>query len=362
MKIAVPAALQVADLKTVPISQAETIPASWYVDPQFAAFEQEVIFKASWQYVGPQTRIKEVGSFMVEDVANVPIIVVHGQDDKIRAFANVCRHRGGVLATEDGRGRVLRCHYHGWSYTHEGKLAGTPHFQEKASLRPEQCQLPEYSVQIWEGQVYVNLAAQPRPFSETFGGISERMLPAQMTHGFFKRVIFPVEANWKIYVDNYLEGYHVPVVHPELSAVIDNNEYIYELSPQYSLQHSPIKAGDNPYSTVGTAFYFWIFPNIMLNIMPGRVQVNSIIPVAPDRCHVYFDYYFDNPGSVATLERAKTDLHFSEMVQAQDAGVCRAVQRGLASGTYDRGRLVPSQELAVQHFHDLLRRRFQAYC
>jgi choline monooxygenase len=356
--VRIPESLRAEDVKTVPLAEAETIPASWYVDPAFEAFEREVIFKSTWQYIGAASRVAKPGDYMVEDVAQVPVIVVHGQDGKVRAFANVCRHRGGVLATADGHGRVLRCHYHGWAYSLEGKLAGTPHFPDKHTLPTDQCQLPEFAAKIWEGQVYVNLSPKAPSFDETFGGIVERMLPLRQTTEFYQRVVFPVEANWKIYVDNYLEGYHVPVVHPELSSIIDNNQYLYELSPQYSLQHSPIASANNPYSVQGTAFYFWIFPNIMLNIMPGRVQVNSIIPLAPNKCSVIFDYYLTGAESEATKQRAAEDLKFSELVQAQDASVCLAVQRGLASGTFNRGRLVPSQELAVQHFHDLLRRRF----
>lgn len=353
-----PASLDPQDLKKVPLAEAETMPANWYADPEFSNFDRDVIIRSSWQYIGTASRVARSGDFMVEDVGDVPVIVVHGQDGQLRCFANVCRHRGGVVATSDGHGRGLRCHYHGWSYTLEGKLAGTPHFQGKASLRPDQCQLPQYSVQTWEGLVFVNLSKSPSPFDDTFGGITERMRPLEMVHGFYKRLVFPIEANWKVYVDNYLEGYHVPIVHPELCAIIDSDQYHYELSAQYSLQHSPISSDQNPYGAMGTAFYYWIYPNIMLNIFPGRVQVNSVVPRGPNKCDVIFDFYYENPAAAATITRGEIDIKFSELVQAQDAAVCFAVHRGLASGTYYKGRLVPSQELAVQHFHDLVRETY----
>lgn len=361
MKPSLPSYVNAAELSYQALEEAETIPALWYTDPEFLKLENQTIFKSTWQYFGSYEQIKEIGSYITGEITDVPLVVVHGQDKKIRCFANVCRHRGGMLATKNGHGRLLRCHYHGWTYGLDGRLVGTPHFDDKKSLKADQCQLPEYETSLWEGQIYVNLARSPAPFLESFAGIAERMLPMKMTQKFFKRIIYPVKANWKVYVDNYLEGYHVPLVHPELSSVIDNNQYIYELSENYSLQHSPITRKDNPYSTEGQAYYFWVFPNIMLNIMPGRVQVNSVIPTAHDQCHVYFDYYLSECGSTDLDTRAKIDIEFSELVQKQDADICEAVQRGLNSGTYHKGRIVPSQEMAVHHFQNLLKKYFRNF-
>lgn len=355
MKTPLPRLLNAADLRSQTIDHAETMPADWYADPEFDRFDKGTILHQTWQYLGPATRVAKTGDFMVEDIAGVPVIVVRTSESAVSAYANVCRHRGGVLATADGHGRVLRCHYHGWSYGLDGKLVGTPQFQDKASLRPDQCQLPKFSAQEWEGMIFVNLSADPKPFADTFGGITERIAPVEICKKFHIRHEYHVEANWKLYVDNYLEGYHVPVVHPELSAIIDNDKYVYELSKMYSLQFSPIRKENNPYGTGGTAYYFWIYPNIMFNIFEGRIQVNSVMPVTPGSCKVYFDYYFDDQTSEQGRKRIADDLALSAVVQEQDREVCLAVQRGLASGTYRTGRLVPNQEMAVLHFHELVR-------
>ena len=361
MTFQTPDRLTDGDLQLQPLENAETIPAHWYTDPQFLQFEQECLFKSSWQYIGAQDQLSEIGQHIVAEISNVPLIAVRGGDDQIRCFANVCRHRGGRLVSDPGQSRLLRCQYHGWSYGLDGKLIGTPKFDDKASLKEDQCRLPEYQTALWEGQVYVNLNPNAPAFDQSFAGITERMLPMRMTQNYYKRIVYPVKANWKVYVDNYLEGYHVPVVHPELSAVIDNNQYLYELTDRYSLQWSPIVSENNPYSTDGTAFYYWIFPNIMLNIMPGRVQVNSVVPTGVDSCDVYFDTYLTADNNTELQARADADIAFSEIVQKQDAEICESVQFGLASGTYNKGRIVPSQEKALHHFHDLLKTHFRKF-
>jgi choline monooxygenase len=180
---------------------------------------------------------------------------------------------------------------------------------------------------------------------------------------FHSRVTYDIDCDWKTYVDNYLEGYHVGMVHPELAQVLDVSNYKYEATKLWTLQHSPIQNvgdGANPYGDgSGWAYYFFIFPNLMLNIVPGRVQTNVILPLGGGRCRVIFDYFYE-PDALGDAARIKADLDFSDRVQQEDIEICAAVQRGLASGSYERGRYSPSEETALHHFHDQVRAAFRA--
>jgi choline monooxygenase len=154
-----------------------------------------------------------------------------------------------------------------------------------------------------------------------------------------------------VYVDNYLEGYHLPCVHPSLQRTLDPAGYVTELAERYSIQSSPLlDSAGHPYGS-GQALYVFIYPNVMLNCLPGRLQTNRVVPLDAGRCRVDFDYYYA-PGEDV---RADEDARFSDSVQREDIAICEAVQRGLVSGSYRAGRLNPVQESGLWHFHELLR-------
>jgi choline monooxygenase len=155
-----------------------------------------------------------------------------------------------------------------------------------------------------------------------------------------------------VYVDNYLEGYHVPHIHPELNRMLDYRGYRTELSRWHSLQWSPLESAADLYGN-GDALYYWLWPNTMLNILPGRLQTNRVLPLGPQRCRVEFDFYY--PADVDDVVRREHDAAFSDLVQKEDVDICERVQRGLASGSYIAGRLNPLRESGVHHFHELLR-------
>ena len=167
-----------------------------------------------------------------------------------------------------------------------------------------------------------------------------------------RRVVYRVDCDWKLYVDNYLEGYHVRCVHPGLSGLLDAQAYATTLSRWHSLQASPLDSADALYGS-GEALYWFIYPNTMINLLPGRLQTNRVLPDGPGRCTVVFDYAY--PPGQADPQRVAADLAFSDTVQAEDAAICAAVQRGMASGSWPPWPLNPAQEQGVWHFHELLR-------
>ncbi|HET7025364.1 MAG TPA: Rieske 2Fe-2S domain-containing protein, partial [Gemmatimonadales bacterium] len=242
--------IRTSDLKVVPIERSETIPSAWYVDPRFHALDRGAVFARNWQMVGRADQVAAPGQFLVGTVADEPIIVVRGKDKVLRAFFNVCRHRGGPLALCDGRANALRCQYHGWTYLLDGSLRGVPRMDRSELFDKKDFGLTPVAVDTWEGLVFVHLGRKPAPVGKTLSGILERIGPHALAGmRFSTRVNYEVACNWKVYVDNYLEGYHVPFVHPELATLLDYASYTTETFDRYSLQSSPMTGDGSPYDT-----------------------------------------------------------------------------------------------------------------
>lgn len=345
--------------KITALESATALPARFYVGEAMLAMEKRAVFARSWQLVAHQGQLAEAGDHVVEQVGDVPVIVVRGQDGVLRAFPNVCRHRAGPLALCNGKGaRALHCKYHGWSYTLEGQLRSAPEMQGAADFDVSAIRLPPLRVVEWQGLVFVALSDNVPPFEEVYAGITERIAPIDLAAmRFLRRDSYDIACNWKVYIDNFLEGYHLPHVHPGLSKVLDYRVYDTELFPWHSLQHSPLRNSGDIYGD-GEAFYYFVYPNVMLNIMPGRLQTNRILPLGPDRCRVEFDYYYAQDEQAQA--RIANDQAFSDEVQAEDITICEAVQKGLVSGTYEAGRLCPKRESALWLFHNQLRAAYAA--
>ncbi|MDH4042979.1 MAG: aromatic ring-hydroxylating dioxygenase subunit alpha [Gemmatimonadota bacterium] len=349
------------DLAEVAVERADTIPSAWYRDPGFEPLEREAVFGITWQHVGHTSQVPAAGDHLVAMVARKPVLVVRAGDGRVHAFYNVCRHRGGPLALKDGHADMLQCRYHGWTYRLDGMLRGVPHFNRTELFDKRDYGLIPLRLAEWQGLLFVHLAPDPRPLETFVAGVAERMAPMRFDDlRFVRRVDYEAHCNWKVYVDNYLEGYHVPHVHPELCSLYDFQAYRTEVYDWYSLQVGPLSGKDTPYGvSSGEALYYFFFPNVMLNILPGRLQTNVVVPLAPDRCRIEFRYYYAEVESAAARRVIEDDLAFSDAVQAEDLEICERVQEGLESGVYDRGRFSPEMETAVHHFQSLLKRAFR---
>lgn len=339
------------------LRRASALAAPHYVGEEMLALDRRSVFGRTWQLVAHQGQLAEPGDHVVEEVAGTPVLLLRGRDGALRAFANVCPHRAGPLAHCSGKGlHTLRCRYHGWLYSQEGQLLGAPEMQDALDFRPQDVRLTALRVEQWQGLVFVAVGDDAPPFESVYGGIVERIAPIDLAAmRFARRDVFDVACNWKVYVDNYLEGYHLPMVHPGLSQVLDYRAYDTELFEWHSLQHSPLRNNDGIYGD-GDAFYYFVYPNVMLNVMPGRLQTNRILPLGPQRCRVEFDYYYAQDE--AALARIARDREFSDEIQHEDIVICEAVQKGLASGRYAAGRLCPKRESGLWHFHEHLRRAY----
>lgn len=348
------------DLEIRPLDESETIPARWFTSPGMHEFDCESLLAKSWLYVGHDSQLPKRGDYLVDSILGRPILLVRNLADEIVCFANVCRHRGGPLATESGSARVLRCVYHAWTYNLDGQLVGAPKFEGVKNFDPTQCRLPRYRIGNFEGFIFVNFSGDAPPLHNHLDGIRQTITPIDLrVMRFQKRVVYEVQSNWKVYIDNYMEGYHIHSVHPKLARILDVSGYKTTISGNKVLQYGPLSGDDNPYHTGGAAYYYQVFPNLMLNMMPGRVQVNSILPIDADRCLTIFDLYLSETDPEKLAVRLRDDLEVSDLVQKEDIQICEQVQKGLKSGSYNKGRLCASEELGVWAFQNNLRKAYR---
>ena len=344
-----------------PLSQASTIPAAWYVDPRIAELERQNVFGKTWQLVARTDHVDGPGQFISTVVAGEPVVVVRGNDGTLRAFYNVCRHHAAAVVTQPcGRASLLHCPYHGWNYGLDGSLKGMPEFEGVENFDRAENGLVPIRVETWECFVFINLDNQAAPLAEFLGGLVNRVAPLGVSKlHYFDRRTYNIACNWKVFVDNYLDGgYHVPHLHKGLNSVLDYKQYTIENEDRYCLQSSPMVASEEDAATGAVrkgdrAWYFWQHPNLMINCYAGYMDTNLVIPVDADHCKVVFDFYFGDV-SEASREYNEKSVAIGNRVQEEDLGICEDVQRGLKSRAYRAGRLSVRREAGEQLFHRLL--------
>jgi choline monooxygenase len=346
---------------SAPLAEASTIPAPWYVDPRIAQLETTTVFTKTWQMVGRAEQVEQPGQFVTATVAGEPIVVVRGNDGVLRGFYNVCRHHAAAVVTEAcGQATILHCPYHGWNYGLDGSLKGTPEFDGVKNFDRQQNGLVPVRAETWEKFVFVNLDPDAAPLRDFLGGLVKRVAPLGVSKlHYFDSCVYEIHCNWKVFVDNYLDGgYHVPHLHKGLNSVLDYKEYTIENEDRYCLQSSPMVASNEDTATGATrkgdrAWYFWQYPNLMINCYDGYMDTNLVLPVDVDHCRVIFDFYFANV-SEAHREYNEQSVAVGARVQDEDLGICEAVQRGLKSRAYGAGRLSVRREAGEHLFHRLL--------
>jgi choline monooxygenase len=342
----------------LPLELARTIPNTWYFDRALHDRERRTVFGDTWQCVGRVEQVANPGDYLTAEIAGEPVLVVRGDDGVLRAFFNVCRHRAAPLLTEPcGTATKLRCRYHGWTYDLTGRLRGTPEFEGVREFEKDDHGLVGMSVCPWGPFVWVHPGEPREPLADFLSPFPEW---ADRRNAFAKfewhaRRAYDLACNWKVYVDNYLDGgYHVNTVHPGLAGVLDYREYTTTAHGYTALQCSPLVPADGEAgrTRVGDlAAYWWVFPNFMANLYGNAMDTNLVLPLGTDRCRVVFDFYF----AAGTTEAFKDEsVKVAERVQAEDVGICEEVQRGLRSAAFVSGRFSAKRENAGYHFHKLL--------
>jgi choline monooxygenase len=345
-----------------PLEKASTIPSPWYFDARIARLEKERVFAHTWQAAGRLDQVREKGQFFTAQLGEEPIVVARGEDDVLRAFYNVCRHHAAAVVTEaQGCAKQFRCPYHGWTYGNDGALKGMVEFEGVCDFDRAKNGLVPVAVDTWENFVFVNLDGAAGALKDFLANLPELVRPLKLseTLHFFDRRVYTLNCNWKVYVDNYLDGgYHVPHAHKGLSSVIEYTSYTIENFKRACLQSSPLTSDSGSEASVastrqGRAFYLWLYPNFMINAYEGVMDTNLVLPLTVDKCAVVFDYYFADTTATAK-QRNSESIRVSEVVQDEDMAICDAVQRGLASRAYLAGRLSVRREAGEHLFHRLL--------
>ncbi len=353
-----------------PLDRASTIPASWYTNQDLYNLELETLFSRSWQVLGRTDQLVETGAYVTGDVAGEPIVIVRGADNNLRGFFNVCRHHAAAVMTEPaGTATSLRCPYHGWTYSLQGELKGTPDFSDVCDFDRSANGLVPVKTDVWEKWVLVRVGndgggnstsdTQPMPKflgSDLINQISK--LHLDDLH-WMERRHYVFDCNWKVFIDNYLDGgYHVPHLHKGLDSVLDYSHYTIENGERFCLQSSPMVAQEAEAETAAVrkgdrALYYWIYPNFMINWYDGVMDTNLVIPLSVNRTEVIFDFYFPDVSEAAREQNQKS-INVGQRIQDEDVDICRSVQRGLTSRAYQAGRLSVRREAGEHLFHRLL--------
>jgi choline monooxygenase len=352
------------------LARARTLPSSYYVDSGVFEREKERIFGRTWQLVARLDDLARPGDFVPGTILDEPIVITHGLDGELRGYYNVCRHRAGQVALSKGNRKSLQCSYHGWTYGLDGALRAAPEMDDTEGFEKTDFSLIPVRVDRWGPFVFANLDDSAPPLRELMGAIPAEVAQAgyDVEHmRLVERREYLIECNWKVYVDNYLEGYHLPIAHPDLFRELDYDAYRVETHRYYSKQFAPIRAlkegeelgRDRRFVRTSDgeedALYYWLFPNTMFNIYPDNMSSNVILPVGTDRTLTIFEWFFAEPGTGSGWESMQQGIAFSDQIQQEDIVLCEQVQRGLRSRAYESGRFSAKRENGVFHFQELVR-------
>lgn len=349
------------------IRRAETLPAEVYRDPRIFDLMRERVFARSWQWVADTDSVRIPGQVapvtLLEGVLDEPLLLTRSQDDRVHCLSNVCTHRGTLLCEAAGVfPAAMRCRYHGRRFALDGRFLSMPEFDAVQGFPSERDHLARVPFGVWGKFIFASL--DPAfPLAELLAEMDARVGWLPLHEAVFdpaRSRDYLVRANWALYCDNYLEGFHIPYVHAALADALDYGEYRTELFPWANLQLGVASGADDVFDLPPghpdaglrvAAWYFWLFPNTMVNVYPWGISLNVVRPLAPDRTRVSFLSYVWDPerldrGAGAGLDR----------VEREDEAVVESVQRGVRSRIYRRGRYSPAREAGVHHFHRLLRR------
>ena len=338
---------------------AKSLPQKYFVSPEIFARELSDIFAAQWVLVGHQSQIPNAGDCFVVEVANESLIIARNKDHSVRAFYNVCRHRGTRLC-ENAVGApaehlsAIQCPYHAWTYALDGRLIGAPHMDEVEGFEKADYALHSPNVGLWEGFIFVNLDVSSAPLGEFFSTLAGKFEHWNLPHlRSAKRVEYDVHANWKLMFENYSECYHCLGVHPMLSKIspYDSAENDLTEGPflggfmKINQGSSLTMSGKSCAQAVGDSkaqdhtrvFYYSIFPNMLLSMHPDYVMVHQLWPQSPERTLIFCDWFFHPEAFTKDDFRPDDAVEFWDITNKQDWHVCELSQQGISSRAYVPG-------------------------
>jgi choline monooxygenase len=338
----------------------QTLPFSWYTDPEILRREEELILRPAWQYVGHTGQLATQGYFSTT-AGRTPVVVTRDRDGVVRAFVNVCRHRGSALAEGEASRETLQCPYHAWTYGLDGSLRAAPRSDEEPGFPQDELGLVPVAVDTWGPFVFANCSTaggdpHPEPLAQALGSLPEQVAELGLDVGSLvhhSRWEAEIVANWKIVSENFLECYHCQVAHPAFSELVDVSPEAYVLSTdgRLSTQHGPLRTV-TPADELERAQFHFLWPNLGINIFGGRpnISIGPIVPLAPDRTYRFLDYFFGAEVEPAWIDEL---LAFDDQVGREDRALVEGVQRGVAAGGVAHGVLMSHSEQLIAHFQAL---------
>jgi choline monooxygenase len=335
------------------ITRARTLPVRFYRDPAVYDTVRERVFARSWHWAGDLGEVAAPGAVaprvLCPGLLDEPVLLARDALGTLRCLSNVCTHRGHPVCATAGVHEQLRCPYHGRRFGLDGRLRAAPGFDGAQDFPSAGDHLPQLEFGQAFGLAFTSIAPA-LPFEDWLGPLRERIAPQAMTHDAARDRDYEFDAHWALYVENYLEGLHIPFVHPGLTNTIDWKAYRYELFEHGSLQIADARAGEPSFDNGTAAVYAWLFPNLMLNFYPWGLSLNLVQPLGPARTRVSFRSYVARPELLGRGAGGALD-----QVEMEDEAAVQAVQRaGLNSRLYDSGRYAPTHERGVHQFHRLL--------
>ncbi|WP_019121217.1 aromatic ring-hydroxylating oxygenase subunit alpha [Brevibacillus massiliensis] len=341
--------------------EVRTLPYGLYTDPRVLKEEQEKIFARSWQFVGHVSQVEHPGDYFTCEVAGEPILLVRGKEGTLRAFYNVCPHRATKLEkSAEGNKKVLQCGYHGWTFNLDGSLHRAPNFKGADGLCAERSCLRSVRVEVLASLIFVNLDDHAQPLSASYGNFFAELEGFPFL-GELKKINSKtrvIKANWKAFIDNYLECDHCPIAHPGFSAALDLSQYKIIQCENYSVQGTVVKP-DKQYGSVelnkaemqGGRFY-WLWPNLMVTIYPGpgNMSIIQMVPIDHETTLGIYTYLFRDDQ----LTQEERDLiAFAEQVRDEDVELVELEQIGFRSRAFSKGQFSPTEH-AVLQFHEMV--------
>lgn len=333
----------------------QTLPARLYHDPLVYEQERQSIFAGQWLLFGHESLVSAPGQYLAMTVAGWPIFVIRDKEGHLKGFHNVCRHRAAMIV-RDGQGTAaaLRCMYHGWVYDTDGQLRKAPDFggdeSDEKDLYDRTSLFPVH-VRVWNSLVFICMAeGDPPPFEESLGDLTDVLADIDLAdYKFYDTASHTLQCNWKTYVENYLEGYHIPTVHPELNKEVDFSTYRVSAANRIA-RHDVATQKDD---AVNDGLWVWLWPHAALNIYKNGMNLELMMPAGPETMELRYCYLFKDISPAAEEDNRRTiDMSFS--VTQEDIEICEIVQKNLRAGMYDRGELSPKHEGGVAYFQQLI--------
>lgn len=362
------------------VAATGTLPADWYTSRDLFDLEREHLFRHVWQFVGRTEQVAAPGDYFTCEVANEQVLVARDREGNLRAFSNVCLHRAGPVAMGCGHRKGFQCPYHGWTYELDGRVRNSQGMEGTEEFEPSRMRLPEFRVDTWGPMVWVSLDHDVPSLDEWLAQITPRETNYRLDEmEYVGGRSWQIPCNWKMYVDNYMEGYHIPFIHPGLQQALHPTVYTYELgkwsNEQYGAEPHPRGPGSRVAGMLGSTqalrklkppmpglepneakgyYFFWLFPTNTFNFMPDGFLLFNIRPVDVETTQSEFHWWLPKASDLTETLLQAAVVNFGHIVNTEDVEICFHAQKGMRSSVYSQGRYAAQQEMCLHHFHQLI--------